>query len=906
MESAALDKYQDISSLIEESTKTKATVPVVMDTALEMLKSSEEEKIDVTDNTIRSKEKEGDRKDESSDGEFDIFEYHSSGELSESLKQEKAKLEKRQSKSSWVQCDNGECSKWRRLDHLNDLSSVQCDSWVCSMNKDEFRNNCECSQESIPDESDEEVDDESIYTNHKPGDLVLAKMVGYPWWPGIVEDDPDFDSYFYLEKKNGKRVVSYHVTFLGKEVSRAWFAESSVASFDGHETLTDLGQLSYRGKSFKRTVEKALENAKTALAYSPEKRVSRFGFLRRYRGKDKPLDKSLSNTNISKESTESSLSDQDIPKKQDNNAKLYSKQPVEKKAHTKAAQTNVEKIPRKELKLKDKESEKIKRKEEKRLKKKEEKKERRRQKNLEKKSKQASEVVQQTLCGSSKSSFETSKTSLETSKTSLETSETSLKTSETSLETSETSLETSKTSFTSSKTSLELSKTSLESSKMSLESSYETSKTSYKTSNSSLESSKTSLDSSIPSLGTSKSSVDNSFVSFEDAKAGIKMDSADSDTENLIQGNESKRDNLHVERQEFAKELTEVEEHTEAMMKKYADPQSLANFLTHPMLEKSKANKENKPKSKIKKTEKNGKKEKKEKKEKPVKTKKEVEAKPKKEKAVKTKVKVARKVNLENETAVGSTTENKQFTVEKSKSDSAFVLGKETLTPSQEEKLVKAFLKSSSTETEDSNCHLKLSSQEQNKITGDEGANVLIEKENENLINEKEDGDDDGVKHSGSKVQQNRSSIDSNLKDQQNLKAKKPANVEKTNNKISKKTLPKLSKTEIPKVSTDAIIKAKENSQNIKPLPKLKKPSFKAPVRENVPKEQKVPSFKGSSSKKRSLEKVNDDHIQPAVKKAFPPPENTNVTDDIDIDSMLNAEDSKSNNEDTVSASPEF
>jgi len=60
------------------------------------------------------------------------------------------------------------------------------------------------------------------------------------------------------------------VTFLGKEVSRAWFAESSVASFDGHETLTDLGQLSYRGKSFKRTVEKALENAKTALAYSPE------------------------------------------------------------------------------------------------------------------------------------------------------------------------------------------------------------------------------------------------------------------------------------------------------------------------------------------------------------------------------------------------------------------------------------------------------------------------------------------------------------------------------------------------------------------------------------------------------------------------------------------------------------
>ena len=27
-------------------------------------------------------------------------------------------------------------------------------------------------------------------------------------WPCIVEDDPDFDSYFYLEKKNGQVMVS--------------------------------------------------------------------------------------------------------------------------------------------------------------------------------------------------------------------------------------------------------------------------------------------------------------------------------------------------------------------------------------------------------------------------------------------------------------------------------------------------------------------------------------------------------------------------------------------------------------------------------------------------------------------------------------------------------------------------
>jgi len=31
----------------------------------------------------------------------------------------------------------------------------------------------------------------------------------YHRWPGIVEDDPDYESFFYLDMKKDKRVVSF-------------------------------------------------------------------------------------------------------------------------------------------------------------------------------------------------------------------------------------------------------------------------------------------------------------------------------------------------------------------------------------------------------------------------------------------------------------------------------------------------------------------------------------------------------------------------------------------------------------------------------------------------------------------------------------------------------------------------
>jgi hypothetical protein len=181
---------------------------------------------------------------------------------------------------SWIQCDRPECQKWRKVD-MDDVSSLSQEKWYCSQNTDKKRNSCAVSEEEWTDESG----DESIYASYKPGVIVLGKMPGYPWWPAIVEDDPDFDSYFYLQKsKEGGKIVkiSYHLTFFGREASRAWLSEHCVRNFTGIETDEELGLVSGKGTS-------ALLEAKEALKLPLQNRVRDYGFLKRYAKKPYPM-----------------------------------------------------------------------------------------------------------------------------------------------------------------------------------------------------------------------------------------------------------------------------------------------------------------------------------------------------------------------------------------------------------------------------------------------------------------------------------------------------------------------------------------------------------------------------------------------------------------------------------------
>ncbi|GBO03871.1 hypothetical protein AVEN_38882-1, partial [Araneus ventricosus] len=86
-----------------------------------------------------------------------------------------------------IQCDK--CKKWRQVFQYQDTSEVP-EVWICSMWRiDEIRRgSCR-----LPSDLKESDFAEALYS---PGSLVWAKMDGYPWWAGMIEDCPDVQHFF--------------------------------------------------------------------------------------------------------------------------------------------------------------------------------------------------------------------------------------------------------------------------------------------------------------------------------------------------------------------------------------------------------------------------------------------------------------------------------------------------------------------------------------------------------------------------------------------------------------------------------------------------------------------------------------------------------------------------------------
>ena len=51
------------------------------------------------------------------------------------------------------------------------------------------------------------------------GNLVWAKLEGFPWWPAVVCDDPELNRY---RRTNKQRIEKTHVQFFDIPPSRAW------------------------------------------------------------------------------------------------------------------------------------------------------------------------------------------------------------------------------------------------------------------------------------------------------------------------------------------------------------------------------------------------------------------------------------------------------------------------------------------------------------------------------------------------------------------------------------------------------------------------------------------------------------------------------------------------------------
>ncbi|XP_058566632.1 zinc finger CW-type PWWP domain protein 1 isoform X8 [Neofelis nebulosa] len=207
----------------------------------------------------------------------------------------------------WVQCSSPNCEKWRRLCGNID-PSVLPDNWSCDQNTDLKYNRCDIPEESwIGHESD------VAYASYIPGSIIWAKQYGYPWWPGMVESDPDLGEYFLFASHLDSLPSKYHVTFFGETVSRAWIPVNMLKNFQelslelaGVEKLcwekvpcltkcarvrlfmrdSSFYQKKCRNKDCSQKLGVALMMAQEAEQISIQERVNLFGFRSRYNGSD--------------------------------------------------------------------------------------------------------------------------------------------------------------------------------------------------------------------------------------------------------------------------------------------------------------------------------------------------------------------------------------------------------------------------------------------------------------------------------------------------------------------------------------------------------------------------------------------------------------------------------------------
>ncbi|XP_007468922.1 PREDICTED: zinc finger CW-type PWWP domain protein 1 [Lipotes vexillifer] len=179
----------------------------------------------------------------------------------------------------WVQCSSPNCEKWRRL-RGNIDPSVLPDNWSCDQNTDLEYNHCD-----IPEETWTGHESEVAYASYIPGSIIWAKQYGYPWWPGMVESDPDLGEYFLFASHLDSLPSKYHVTFFGEKVSRAWIPVNMLKNFQ-ERSLELAGVKKCRNKDFSQKLGAALMMAQEAEQISIQERVNLFGFWSRYSGSD--------------------------------------------------------------------------------------------------------------------------------------------------------------------------------------------------------------------------------------------------------------------------------------------------------------------------------------------------------------------------------------------------------------------------------------------------------------------------------------------------------------------------------------------------------------------------------------------------------------------------------------------
>ncbi|KAG8231082.1 hypothetical protein J437_LFUL011050, partial [Ladona fulva] len=70
--------------------------------------------------------------------------------------------------------------------------------------------------------------------------MVWGRVAGYPWWPAMVDDDPDVEQYYWITEYCDIP-THYNVSFFDeKPVTRAWLTNGALTKYVTNEKRKDL------------------------------------------------------------------------------------------------------------------------------------------------------------------------------------------------------------------------------------------------------------------------------------------------------------------------------------------------------------------------------------------------------------------------------------------------------------------------------------------------------------------------------------------------------------------------------------------------------------------------------------------------------------------------------------------
>lgn len=264
----------------KETTKKKATQKKMFENLLNEKNKhvkKRNEKTDATGGSEDSLKKNGKEISKKTDGKIKRpISKENSIETAEELYERMMKIQESRNVGLYVYCDS--CNKTRYLPDTKDPLDLP-PKWYCNMNPDPEHNKCTDPEVVVEDE------EFLIHNLYNAGSIVWAKMDGFPWWPAMVEDDPDTEDYFWLEG-DSLEPTWYHVTFFDSyEVSRAWMRPLHLKPFQAN-MKNPVIQEKKRTNQYKTRLGVAVKQAGDACALALLERLRTYSFIKRYK---KPL-----------------------------------------------------------------------------------------------------------------------------------------------------------------------------------------------------------------------------------------------------------------------------------------------------------------------------------------------------------------------------------------------------------------------------------------------------------------------------------------------------------------------------------------------------------------------------------------------------------------------------------------